>query len=489
MPVDKSHFYGKSPLTLRTFIGLVPAQFNMIPSGADLTGTLWQVANTSITGSAGLGPDVRTQSQKLKENAANSEHNVSIPSGGGAGIGTQVPAIATCGTTNLPMRFAVIAKAAGRTRIVLKIRTGNFINSTASMGFDLSGGNTNYDGVHDGHFTIVGQAIRSLGGGWWLCTFDARSDAVDTQIGCDIILDNGSGTAARSTTYIGDNVSGVQIWYSSLLPMAAWTAFTKQTYFDDFNNINTIDINDTRVPGFSWYTHNRWPAWPDVSSNIPTATATPADAISVSNSILTISRDVSGYASGLMSAAVKIGNNNDFVGQVFAPPCIYEAKFALDPALSAHYGLDYFGSIPAIWSSGINGLIGLNHTQADNLMETFSGVGNYQSTIFDLTNISGHTALEIEQNIIGKEPASITDFHRVASMVLSTTTPGTNGVGCRLHFHDGIFISNTIWPWAAVGDFSILNTESKALIIGAGTEFGGALRTWPLAVDWVQILQ
>src|SRR6266550_4814226 len=301
MPVDKSHFYGKSPLTLRTFIGLVPAQFNMIPSGADLTGTLWQVANTSITGSAGLGPDVRTQSQKLKENAANSEHNVSIPSGGGAGIGTQVPAIATCGTTNLPMRFAVIAKAAGRTRIVLKIRTGNFINSTASMGFDLSGGNTNYDGVHDGHFTIVGQAIRSLGGGWWLCTFDARSDAVDTQIGCDIILDNGSGTAARSTTYIGDNVSGVQIWYSSLLPMAAWTAFsTSPKFFDDFNSLNTIDVNDTRAPGFSWYTHNRWPAWRDPLSSIPTVAATPANFISVNNSILTLSSDISGYGSGLM---------------------------------------------------------------------------------------------------------------------------------------------------------------------------------------------
>lgn len=84
-----------------------------------------------------------------------------------------------------------------------------------------------------------------------------------------------------------------------------------QTFFDDYDSLDTIDAGNTQAPGivktatdpsFNWYPTPYF-SGPNVSWENPGPpwTPTPPTAISVANSVLTLTGDVSGFAEGLIS--------------------------------------------------------------------------------------------------------------------------------------------------------------------------------------------
>lgn len=245
------------PATLASFIGQVPASLNIMPGffndGTTQTGqftdfTISQWVNTNLNVTTGLPSfDGTSNCQALIPTATNSTHTAAVD-------GPQF--VATPNT----FRFAAIAKPDGYSRIVLSIACFEFSNSTASFGFDLAGGNTNYDQIVGANITIVGGSAHMLAlpSGFYLCYFDYFFNSNNSFGGVAVLvpqlfIDNGSGTGARSTSFAGNGTNGVKVLTVSLLPTPMWTLFGTPTFFDDFEDLSTVDISNTQAPGFNWY--------------------------------------------------------------------------------------------------------------------------------------------------------------------------------------------------------------------------------------------
>jgi hypothetical protein len=62
-------------------------------------------------------------------------------------------------------------------------------------------------------------------------------------------------------------------------PAAAW-GYTCEVFWDHFDDIATIDVNNTKAPGFKWYVNNRWPGLA-AGRNWNTTTITPPGDIAI----------------------------------------------------------------------------------------------------------------------------------------------------------------------------------------------------------------
>jgi hypothetical protein len=167
-----------------------------------------------------------------------------------------------------------------------------------------------------------GQEIVSFGSGWYRCTMDVKTgQGVFSGMNFAIELDNGAGTGAMSNSYAGDGTSGAYFWRSTCLPPAAWDLHTV-TFFDDFTTLNTIDIHDTKAPGFNWYVD---PNWPNYLTGLDVTGPTN---YSINSSVLTT--DATALAAGhyvLPISAVYTSGGN-WNGFVFTPSVLLEASQA-----------------------------------------------------------------------------------------------------------------------------------------------------------------
>lgn len=192
------------------------------------------------------------------------------------------------------IRLAGIFKYAGR-RIVLSITSAPAGEAGAGTYgckaiFDLLNGRVAVASAAFGTATvpwvIYPAQITYIGDGWHLCTIEAKANtsvvgSPNTALYGKLSLDNGVGAAAESSSYAGDGTSGVYAWRSNMLPSRAWN-LTTQAFFDDFDDASTIDLTNSRAPGFKWYINNRFPSY-DGNGNVPT---NPAN-LSVAGSVLT----------------------------------------------------------------------------------------------------------------------------------------------------------------------------------------------------------
>ena len=194
-----------SSVSLQSLVGFCPANFNMLPWRAFAKST--DFSQTYILTDASIvngftGPGGNDNAQKLVEDSISGYHRIVSFSN------------AACQTSSqCVFRVAVIAKAGERTRIVVFSET--YLHETAisaSVGFDLAGGNVGYDTVTGTQTSLVNYAMTNLGGGWWLCTFDYQYTGsylvgASYVIQPKIYLDSGSGTAARSINYLGNGTA------------------------------------------------------------------------------------------------------------------------------------------------------------------------------------------------------------------------------------------------------------------------------------------
>jgi hypothetical protein len=307
-------------------------------------------ANTNTVSFGGFipAPDGTTNTmQFMTEAVTNSQHMVI---GGGGSIGI--------------IRFAGFFKSSNR-RIVLELATAfeagqsgyspsgcracfDLVNGqigVAATPFDIAVPNTTLP------YTAIGQGIIPFGNGIYLCYMDCFAQPGNTLSGGIMgraIIDNGTGTNAISTTYVGDGASGVYGWRINVMPVAAY-AISGQTFFDGFddNTMSKFDLTNSKAPGFTWYLYDKWP-----SPDYPGGVGFPSDPtkLHVSGSVLTID---SAIHSNLLTAAWT-GTGTNFVGGGFKWPFLVESRFNYDYTKPAN--TTGSGDI-AFWSTTIEGLL------------------------------------------------------------------------------------------------------------------------------------
>lgn len=110
--------------------------------------------------------------------------------------------------------------------------------------------------------------------------------------------------------------------------IASSAGLNRLTFFDDFDNINTIDVNNTGNPKYKWFTQNAYGAF--------TTAAQPSSTIACSNSILTLSNVGQGVNNSGLWTTWSSATNGSNSGCLFdSRKSFYVAcKFAFDETLS-----------------------------------------------------------------------------------------------------------------------------------------------------------
>src|SRR5215472_202648 len=289
-------------------------------------------AVTVTLGAMVTAPDGTNTGQRIVETTTNSIHGLQAI--------TQ-PGAQNSALSSVPWhveRLAVIAKADQRTRIALVISDYLFPNSGAGTPngvqavFDLAGGQVGVPAAVFGPGTglrwawqAVGSNITALSGGWYLCTLDAIIGDIAGGIGptSSFLIDNGSGLAAQSTVYAGDVTKGILTWRASMLPPRAW-ALTDQIFFEDFNDLSTIDLASSLAPGFNWYINGKYPLF-GVDPITPSQ-------LSVNSSILNFDVSPSNHPQEMFSINYGPGpfsaGQFPWVGTVWTVPMLMESSWA-----------------------------------------------------------------------------------------------------------------------------------------------------------------
>lgn len=324
-------------------------------------------SDLASVGASALGPDGTMTANKIVESSGNTPHCMR------AGLKWS-----STGSVDKAMayRLVVYAKAGERSRFQLELANSQipFANPTRSGGvratFDVSAGTIATAAAIFGNMagalaTAPVAAIEASQDGWYKCSVECMFP--DTPFSgfpigpfCTIFLDNGSGT-----TYAGDGASGMYFWQSRLLPPRAFN-LTERTFFDDFNSLDTIDVDDTKAPGFNWYVDNESPAWPFGTI--------PAGEYSIAGSILTISSP-SSLANKTLTSSVWSGTafgvtpvSGSWTGFHFNMPALVEARayWGDAPGGASGWPSTWTNSrelfeYPAVFNSAVGGVDAIFH--------------------------------------------------------------------------------------------------------------------------------
>jgi hypothetical protein len=481
---------------LSNIVGYAAANFNMAPwpsafaTASDFTDTQWTKTGSSITTGV-VSPSGATDAQKIVESSGSGNHLV---------ISANAPILN--GRSPVIYRMAVIAQAAERSRIVAYWQNwnGSFVEVEAAVGFDLAGGNVGYDTTVGTNATLVDYNMTSLGNGWWLCIMDAQYNLAYDGSGDvwepQIALDAGTGTAARNVSYTGNGTSGVNIWWCGLLPKSAWN-LNRQSFFDDFNDLSTIDLNDTRAPGFKWYVHNLFPnsymttfGW---TTNPPSA-PTPAANLSISSpSVLKIynpNNNQIGYQSQIWSVATD--GSNGYVGTTFSPPMVFDGYFNWNGSdVSPNWGGN-----PAFWGASIEALTGTPSSGRFLEWDVTEATPNGSSTKHDWSNPS--SPVDHHSGINNMYSMVAGTFMRISGIWVPSTDSDGNGWGFFLSFVDGQYFPRSdiyysasavpIPPVGPSGTFSEADSQHMPIFLNTAENVtanpGGG---WPMYIDWVKV--
>lgn len=285
------------------------------------------------------------------------------------------------------------------------------------------------------------------------------------------------------------NLSGSLQLSGSLIPADAIAfGMINRKFFDDFTTSSTIDLADSRGPGFNWYVHNAWPhaAFPWV-----TASPTLSSSISVSGGVLTIATDASGFGECL-NTAVTANNAQGYNGTVFSGGFYAEARISFDPTLSQ----TTFASWPAFWMTASQFLT--SNVSEFGEFDVFEAISDPMT---DGVVSMGFTLHDWKVNNtrpvpIGSTTGQPSGFHTYGILWVPAVYNG--GTGLVEAFYDGKLISSPVTtitnysstsgavpafvPVNPVGTFSIVDSQSFPIILGCGPN-------WPMSVDYVAVYQ
>jgi hypothetical protein len=277
---------------------------------------------------------------------------------------------------------------------------------------------------------------------------------------------------------------------SSLPPLAVAFGFFNRVFVDDFDTISTIDINNTGARGYNWYTRN---AWPKAFSKV---SPTPPSAISVANSVLTLSNDVSGMGMGLTSICSDGGSG--YVGSgLYSGGFFVRWRMSFDPALANAA----FTSWPALWHESLHCFL-VNDSFVE--VDTFEAISKVAGTVqnshavhdwFPLGDRHSHNQVQFLASFGG---ADLNTMHEYG--MINAPESKNGGLGLVAFYFDGELTQDSGGKQSVVryspeagsnpfasplnpnGTFSFLDTSPLALICGCGPN-------WPINIDRVEVYQ
>jgi hypothetical protein len=551
------NFVAATPLpTLASFIGSVPASINQFnwtghdgkqsngsytdfsPGNVNIAGSqFWIVTDeanqtgASITTINSQGFDGTPIYFKLVENTFNGNHNVR----------SNVNLMDRLQYHPIPFRIMVIAAAAERTRIVLEWLQFSPTDAQAilDVGFDLAGGNTGYDVTSGTHMSVLGQSMISLGtvGGvhWWACIVDWTWNTAVTGTGRGnnnndmhfrILLDAGSGTGARNISYAGTPGSGAYLFLAHMLPKALWTRAWAQNFLDDFASLSTIDVNNTKAPGFNWYVDGDFGASSSPAGFWHPKPVTTGDSFSqpmpsvLQHQATAAYPDNNNFHASLQSVTRIAGSGLASIrGTYWAPPMIVDGYYTFEGALfSSEQG--YLNNINIFWlvspeTLAGSPLDGSGHYLEWDVGETAPSTAGTPANTAPSNHFYWNGSATPETEAGGGAGAvlpnfALTQFHRVTGVWLDAASgaSGATGWGLFLEFFDGQAYdhsplrnnpSGVVYQTAgvthplfsgtdAVGAFSAADTAHQMMFLWGTSSHSIAfgVKTW---WDWVRVWQ
>jgi hypothetical protein len=333
-------------------------------------------APSCIIGATAIAPDGTNGATKIVGAANTQQHSMTA-------------AVVTGSTMNqggFTLRVGVFAKAAEYTRIALKLGTSfelahgpsGFSNECVTV-FDLAGGQIGVPNTNTNNTGSISQvpgpvSIIPYGNGWYRCEMDCTfpqanfywrpTQNISGAVAAGCLLDNSSGTNPASLIFAGDGTSGVYTWKSACLPPQAWALSGQKVFFDDFTSIaTTIDLNNTKAPGFKWYVNNNWAqfGWQPSDGIIPS----PSSIFHQGPSTVSIDAFETHIQAHLMSTVWSGTIGGPIVGQAFQLPFVFESRMSYLYKTATFLNL---GSL--MWTLGqgllnnYNSAIGVNNTQS-----------------------------------------------------------------------------------------------------------------------------
>lgn len=496
------------PPTLASKIGFIPATLNMFGwtgcDGKTLYGNytdfsqntdfaVWQFTQASIS-TGFVAMDGTVTAQKLLDNSVVSHHSVQ-------GFQTQLDFNYTIAP--IPFRLMVIAKAAELTRIVLEMSFFT-ISGAINACFDLSGGNTNFSNNVGANYVFVNNpSMVNLGNGWWACMFDwnfsaaAGTSYVAQRPNPTIYLDNGSGTAPQSISYSGSG-GGVELWLFHALPTSAWTRNWAHALFDDFQTLSSVDLSDTRAPGFNWYIHNDWPNGAPSGFWTPVA-PTAQGVISLSQpSVMKVwnqSPSSNNFAGSLASVGYSGGTGfPSVVGNYFTAPMIMDVFVGADFSFLSAYNAPTAG--PAFWGVTVETLISTNLNANGEYLEWDPLDGGNSEVISWIGSTKTPQQVSLsQQNVIN---AGV--FQRFTLIWLDSLNSGNTGWGYFGVFNNGQYLAvgscayqtaagQTTHPPTGTDTDMFRNIETQHPMIWLWAPSRPSGPGMPLYWDWVSVWQ
>ncbi len=257
---------------------------------------------------------------------------------------------------------------------------------------------------------------------------------------------------------------------------ATSVGYNRLTFNDEFDSIETIDVEGTKEPEYNWYVDR--PIW---GGN----TITQPDAYSVENGILTVTS--TGYSANWAIQSYSIRGRT---GHAFRYG-YFEARIRFDPTLGKNVR-----GFPAWWAFSVY------HSRVNNtdrwaeldFFEAYTGgyndySGAFVGTVHDWQNSS---QVHYQNKNNWQQLPSSTDFndwHTYSCLwVPGRITWYFDGVELIRQYYSAIAPPNplangTISP-TPEGIFSILDTDPEGILLILGSD-----EDWPMEVDWVRVWQ
>jgi hypothetical protein len=299
-----------------------------------------------------------------------------------------------------------------------------------------------------------------------------------------------------------------------------------RTFFDDFNDFSTIDVNDTRAPGFNWYVHNLFPntSKPDFGwATNPPSGPTPPHNISVASSICTLTAHPTdpnpGWESQLWSVSYTGdlgGGTHGYQGLVIQTPAFVEASFGWDGPTFNLLQATQAGTV-AFWLGSLEGLIGTAVT-------AFPEIDIFEAGVSGTTLVGGSTFHEWPAGTGGElyrngggafsfssfvvppgigTDANLIQQHRYGILLLN---PASNegSYGFAMCFWEGHYTRGIGWsatsgteelnnpsgtPGGSPGTLSEIDTGHLTIFLNTCCSTSGSTITAgvPMYIDWVKV--
>jgi len=260
----------------------------------------------------------------------------------------------------------------------------------------------------------------------------------------------------------------------------------KLVFDDEFNTTKTIDLTDSRDPGFNWY----------LGQFFGHATTVARD-ISVNHGILTLNAPT--YAQ--VSTAAPLHAGTGWVGKTFGGGFYIEARIAYLPSAT-----ELPDGHPSFWSMAIEHMQGkppgsFEHFIEDDFFEDdtayFAGPDSYGGALHDwyglyrrscpsrpfcdLSN-DGHSAFD--NAVIRMQPRTdFTKFH-VFGQLWQPASAGHAGF-VQYYFDNKPTHDRVTWPHsgpASLAPFAVIDHDHLVIILDTGDNH-------PMQVDWVRLWQ